>query len=96
MATEPQAEKTSSESSGGVFSLVKGSISLFWVMVGILPTIIFNWGAAKLNWSINQSNFWAIVAFFFSGFYYPYYAFFQAPTGFISSAAAAVGARRRR
>ena len=67
-----------------------------WFLIALLPMLIFSYGAAKLNYSINQSMFWSIVAFWFSGLYYPYYAFFQAPTGIISSAAAAVGARRRR
>jgi hypothetical protein len=56
--------------------------------------IIFSYGAAKVNWTVNQSYFWAIIAFIFSGFYYPYYAFFQAPS--VSGIMQAVGARRRR
>jgi hypothetical protein len=66
-------------------------------IVSAIPTIIFNYGAAKINWSINQSYFWAVVAFFFSGLYYPYYAFFQLKTlGVVSSTVQSIGARRRR
>ena len=71
---------------------------LGWVLtaIGFLPMIIFSYGAAKVNWAVNQSYFWAIIAFLFSGFYYPYYAFFQMPTTITGSVMQAVGARRRR
>lgn len=55
------------------------------VFTGIL-LIIYSWGAAKLNWSVNQSWFWATIAFLFSGFYYPYYAFFQMPVSIFGAA----------
>ena len=61
----------------------------FWI--SLVALLIFSYGAAKVNWSVNQSYFWSIVAFLFSGFYYPYYAFFQIPSTMIQ----AVGGRRR-
>lgn len=75
---------------------VDNASATMWFLISLLPMLIFSYGAAKLNYSVNQSMFWSIVAFWFSGLYYPYYAFFQAPTGVISSTFAAVGARRRR
>lgn len=78
-------------------ALLSGVSPLAWVWaaIGFLPMLIFSYGAAKVNWTVNQSYFWAILAFLFSGFYYPYYAFFQAPSG-VSGIMQAVGARRRR
>lgn len=71
-------------------------LTWIWFAIGFLPMLIFSYGAAKVNWSVNQSYFWAIIAFLFSGFYYPYYAFFQMPTSITGSVMQAVGARRRR
>ena len=78
-------------------ALLSGVSPLAWVWaaIGFLPMIIFSYGAAKVNWTVNQSYFWAIIAFLFSGFYYPYYAFFQAPSS-VSGIMQAIGARRRR
>jgi hypothetical protein len=45
-------------------------------LLGSLPMIIFSLGAAKLSYDRFQSFGWAILAFIFSGIYYPYYAFF--------------------
>jgi hypothetical protein len=45
-------------------------------LLGSLPMIIFSLGAAKLSYDRFQSFGWAILAFIFSGLYYPYYAFF--------------------
>lgn len=51
--------------------------SIASIIVSIVAFVLYGWGAAKLNWSVNQSWFWATLAFIFSGFYYPYYAFVQ-------------------
>ncbi len=90
--TPPAQQPSVSVSSAVVSSITP----LGWVLIaiGFLPMIIFSYGAAKVNWSVNQSYFWAIIAFIFSGFYYPYYAFFQVPS--VSGIMQAVGARRRR
>ena len=82
---------------GGALSGFSSVTGVLFFILGSLPAIIFNYGAAKINWSVNQSYFWAVIAFLFSGFYYPYYAFFQLKTlGAVSSTIQAVGARRRR
>lgn len=65
---------------------VDTTFSIASIIVGLLFLILYNWGAAKLNWSVNQSWFWATLAFFFSGFYYPYYAFFQLPVSVFGAA----------
>lgn len=93
--TPPPAQeppKTNGTITGGFWSYLASSGALLWAALGLLPTIIFNYGAAKLNYSANQSYFWAVVAFFFSGFYYPYYAFYVLPAPIIPSI---LGAARR-
>lgn len=45
-------------------------------LLGSIPMILFSLGAAKLSYDRFQSFGWAILAFIFSGLYYPYYAFF--------------------
>lgn len=85
---------TASLPSLSLLSGFSGMGGLVWALLMALPTLIFNWGAAKVNWSVNQSWGWATLAFFFSGFYYPYYAFFQLPAP--SIVGALMGARRRR
>lgn len=61
-------------------------LSIAGLVFSVLATIVYGWGAAKLNWSVNQSWFWAILAFIFSPLYYPYYAFFQRPMGIFGAA----------
>ena len=57
------------------------------VGVFLVISFLYSYGAAKLsyayNTSIGSSNafLWSILAFFFSGFYYPFYAFFVSPVG---------------
>jgi hypothetical protein len=62
-----------------------------YALIGSLPMLLFSIGAAKLSYDRFQSFGWAVLAFIFSGIYYPYYAFF------ISTAAppAMVAAGRR-
>lgn len=70
---------------------------LGYVIIGFLPTVIFAAGAAKLSYDRFQSVGWAIVAFFFSGLYYPYYALFVSkPTSVVNTMGSTVlGAARR-
>ena len=82
--------------SGILSALTPSPMFWVWLALALIPTLLFSYGAAKVNWSVNQSYGWSFVAFIFSSFYYPYYAFFQLPTGVLSSALQAVGARRRR
>lgn len=94
MTDQPVQKPPERNAIGGLFFDVYNSLGPGLVsVVGFLPTILFNYGAAKLNYSVNQSYFWAIVAFFFSAIYYPYYAFFVAPSP--SYAAAVLGGAKR-
>ena len=71
------------------------AVGTYWGigLLSLLPSILFSLGAAKLSYDRFRSFGWAIVAFFFSAFYYPYYAYFvsagppmTAPTGLIGAA----------
>lgn len=58
---------------------VPSSSFLEWLTggTGILTIIfwfVFSYGAAKLSYDKYRSMGWAILDFFFSHFYYPYYA----------------------
>jgi hypothetical protein len=67
-------------------------------------SFLYSYGAAKLSYAYNTSVgsssafLWSILAFFFSGFYYPYYAFFVNPVGAppTSLSSPLVGGRRRK
>ena len=62
-----------------------------YIVVSVLISIMFSVGAAKLSYDRFRSVGWAIVAFLFSGLYYPYYAFFvsgpavMSPTGMLGA-----------
>jgi hypothetical protein len=64
-----------------------GSYLLFITVLFLFFIFVYSFGAAKLSYAYNTSVgssmafLWAILAFFFSGFYYPYYAFFVSPVG---------------
>ena len=45
-------------------------------VLGVIVGIMFHAGAAKLSYDKYGSIGWAILAFLFGSFYYPYYAFF--------------------
>jgi hypothetical protein len=70
----------------------------------LVCTFVYSYGAAKLSYAYNTSVgssstfLWSILAFFFSGFYYPYYAFFVNPVGAPSTSIVSpiVGGRRRK
>lgn len=74
-------------------SLLSAIGPMFWV--SLVALLLFSYGAAKLNWTVNRSYLWSFMAFIFSVFYYPYYAFFQAPSPMVSTVLQAVGGRRR-
>ncbi len=65
--------------------------AIFMIILGLLPMILFAYGAAKLSWCLNQSYGWSFLCFLFPGFYYPYYAFFLNPLCAIQM----TGGRRR-
>jgi hypothetical protein len=74
-------------------AILSGIGPMFWV--SLVALLVFSYGAAKLNWTVNRSYMWSLTAFIFSVFYYPYYAFFQAPSPMVSTVLQAVGGRRR-
>jgi hypothetical protein len=82
-----------------------GSYLLFIVGGILIYSFVYSFGAAKLSYAYNNSVgnsmafVWALLAFFFSGFYYPYYAFFVSPVGAPTVSTilpATVGGRRRK
>jgi hypothetical protein len=66
------------------------SKALFPIILLLIFTFLYSYGAASLsyNYCVYTNNsgaiLWSLLAFFFSGFYYPYYAFFLNPIGSIS------------
>jgi biotin transporter BioY len=87
-----------------------GSILLTVVLI-LIYMLIYSIGAAKLAYAYNNSVgssytfLWAVLAFFFSNFYYPFYAFFINPVGApppsmlstqMTMSAPSVGGRRRK
>jgi len=64
-----------------------GSYLVFSVGIVCFFSFVYSYGAAKLSYAYNTSIgsssafLWSILAFFFSGLYYPYYAFFVNPVG---------------
>lgn len=78
---------------GGIMSFASGGWAIFLFIIGLLPWFFFSYGAARLSYMKYQSYGWAVLDFFFSGFYYPFYAWFLAepPTPSFP----VVGGRRR-
>jgi hypothetical protein len=54
----------------------KAFVLTTWMLVSILPSLLFAFGAAKLSYDKFGSFGWAILAFLFAPLYYMYYAFF--------------------
>jgi hypothetical protein len=52
------------------------SMTTVYSVIGTIIGILFHAGAAKLSYDKYGSIGWAILAFIFGTFYYPYYAFF--------------------
>jgi hypothetical protein len=81
-----------------------GTYLVFSVGVFLVGSFLYSFGAAKLSYAYNTSVgssstfLWSILAFFFSGFYYPYYAYFVNPVGAppASIIPPLVGGRRRK
>jgi len=61
------------------------------IIVYLLLVFIYSYGASKLSWAYNTYNgidfgyklLYSILAFIFSGIYYPMYAFFLNPLGLL-------------
>jgi hypothetical protein len=64
---EPFADGTSVQANG--------LSAVFFILLSLLPYLLFAYGAAKLSWCLNNSYGWSFLCFLFPGFYYPYYAF---------------------
>ena len=64
----------------GVTSTLPSWMAGTWavvVMLFVLVWVVLYWvGAAKLSYDTSGSGLWALLAFIFAPFYYPYYAFF--------------------
>ena len=81
-----------------------GTYLVFSVGFFLISSFIYSYGAAKLsyayNTSLGSSNafLWSILAFFFSGFYYPFYAFFVNPVGAAPASITSplIGGKRRK
>lgn len=52
------------------------AMTTIYSVLGVIVGILFHAGAAKLSYDKYGSIGWAILAFLFGSFYYPYYAFF--------------------
>ena len=74
-ATNGTATGSWSDALGDSLSLSGLGLSLILFVVFI---IMFHFGAAYLSYQKYGSVLWAILDFFFAGFYYPFYAFFLA------------------
>jgi hypothetical protein len=104
-ATSVQLESFQDVPSGATGNVaVVASVGILYVISMIILCISISYGAARLSWCYNSyigtdsglAVLYAILAFMFSGFYYPFYALFLNPVcGFRSTAAAAIGGRRR-
>lgn len=75
-----------------------GILAVLSVLFGLLLSFMYSYGAAKLSYCYNVSTgnggvafIYSLLAFFFSGIYYPYYAWFVNPL----CAAPQVGGRRK-
>ena len=92
--------KESFETSSNVAGAV-GLIAVFFLL-GIAFTILYSMGASKLSYSYNiymgagsgTAFFYSVVCFLFSGFYYPFYAWFLNPIKGVRSANIMTGGRR--
>lgn len=78
---------------------------LFVALFALLPLVLFGAGAARLSWCYTGAAgtgpalrvFWAILAFFFSSLYYPFYGLLLAPCdGSQGQLPVQVGGRRAR
>jgi hypothetical protein len=86
-----EEEKFTTENSGS--SLLLGLLFTLFIF------FMINFGAARLSYCYNvytgnsaSALVWSILAFFFSGIYYPFYALFLNP---LCSVAPMTGGRRR-
>ena len=63
------------------FKIEYTAVTIVSAVFAVIFAIVFSYGAAKLSFDKYRSVGWAILNFFFSSFYYPYYAIFlNSPT----------------
>lgn len=55
---------------------LSGTWVAFYILLLIIWIIAYWLGAAKIAYDQTGSGLWALVAFLFAPFYYPYFAFF--------------------
>jgi hypothetical protein len=94
----PILSETKKPTPGVSVGLMSGGAGVIMtVSLSLIVSILFSYGAAKLSYDTFHSVGWAILAFLFSGFYYPYYAFFvhKAPGLSTPPPMGMMGARRR-
>jgi hypothetical protein len=81
-----------------------GAVGVVFVFVVLAYFFFYNYGAAHLSYCYTQgigysgagSVLWAVLAWLFSGFYYPYYSIFLADCGARSANNNMVGGKRRK
>lgn len=95
IAETKDAKKASPGVSVGLMS--GGAGVMMSVSISLILSILFSYGAAKLSYDMFHSVGWSILAFIFSGFYYPYYALFLNRPAAMSAPPpmGMMGARRR-
>ena len=77
------------------------SKALLPIILVLIFTFLYSYGAASLsyNYCVYTNNsgaiLWSLLAFIFSGFYYPYYALFLNPIGSIPKSMTGGGKRLR-
>ena len=75
--------------SGNVGSTGSSGMIAVPIIIGVIIGFLFSYGAARLSYNTYGSYAWAFLAFIFSAFYYPYYAFF------VNKPATLFGGRRK-
>ena len=69
-ATPPTEPKTAPLTAGSFVQWLIGGTGI----LSVIFWLVFSYGAAKLSYDKYRSMGWAILDFFFSYYYYPYYA----------------------
>lgn len=76
----PGSTQESTTKTPKTFTEYSDMITVYSIL-GFIFAVVFSYGAAKLSYDKYRSVGWAVLDFFFSWFYYPYYAIvLNAPT----------------
>ncbi len=108
---KPQKEGFEDTSKASPLSDIIGftTIGIIIFVLFLIFCILYSVGAGRLSycysrsagWSVGGSFLWSVLSFLFSNFYYPYYAFFNAPpcvkpaAPYSTTMASFTGGRRR-